>query len=113
MGTNWQTWELWCACIASHSFLLLEAEPRALHVLDTIPLNYVLSPLSISVPCDITALRDAGIRPGGGWSSCGARQLQAVAGWVFNFAHMFTYVQESSRWTAIYWKVAVTLNKLH
>lgn len=71
------------------------------------------TPLSISFPRSITALINAGIRPGGGWSSCGARQLQAVAGWVFNFAHMFTYVQESSRWAAIYWQGAVTLNKSH
>lgn len=51
--------------ITSHIFLFLETEPRALHMLDTLPLNHMPSPLSISLPCDIMALMDSGLRPSG------------------------------------------------
>lgn len=86
--------------ITAHIFLFLKTEPRALHMLDTLSLNHMPSPLSISLPFDIMALMDSGLRPSGDWSSCGARQLEAVAGCLFNFVHMFMCAWESSRWVA-------------
>lgn len=93
MATNWQ---MMCF-ITSRIFLFLETEPRALYMLDTLPLNHMPNPLSISLSCGITALMNPSRRPGGDWSSCVARQLKPMAGWVLNFVHMFMYAWAVSK----------------
>lgn len=83
--------------ITSHIFLFLETEPRALYMLDTLPLNHIPNPLSISLSCGITALINPSLRPGGDWSRCVARQLKPMAGWALNFVHMVMYAWTVSK----------------
>jgi hypothetical protein len=100
MKTNQWTWDHYYSPFPF--FLVLRIEPRTLHMLGKYMLyHWPTSPAhSPFLYHEVsTASVDPAIRPGRCWSCCGARHLEAMADWIFNFPHMFTYVQESSRWS--------------